>query len=96
MQIIRQLKGIRGSKPIGFGESRVLSSPDAIAKALEVYLRPPLDLEFDKEDYVKLPIVTDEDINKETQYQICSECGGTVEHEGGCSVCHDCGYSECG
>ena len=96
LRIIKQLKGIRGSKPIGFGENRVLSSPDAIAKALEIYLRPPLDLEFDKEDHVKLPIVTDEDVVKDTQYQICSECGGTVEHEGGCSVCHDCGYSECG
>lgn len=96
MQIIRQLKGIRGSKPIGFGENRVLSSPDAIAKALEIYLRPPLDLEFDQDDHVKLPIVSDEEVPKETQYQICSECGGTVEHESGCSVCHDCGYSECG
>ena len=25
----------------------------------------------------------------------CPECGGPVEHEGGCSVCHACGYSEC-
>ncbi len=96
-QIIKQLKGIRGSKPIGFGENRVLSSPDAIAKALEIYLRPPLDLEFDKDDHqIQMPIVSDEDVVKEVQYQICSECGGTVEHEGGCSVCHDCGYSECG
>jgi ribonucleoside-diphosphate reductase alpha chain len=25
----------------------------------------------------------------------CPECGGPVEHEGGCLVCHACGYSEC-
>ena len=25
----------------------------------------------------------------------CPECGGPVEHEGGCCVCHACGYSEC-
>jgi ribonucleoside-diphosphate reductase alpha chain len=25
----------------------------------------------------------------------CPECGGAVEHEGGCCVCHACGYSEC-
>ncbi len=25
----------------------------------------------------------------------CIECGGTVEHEGGCAVCHDCGFTKC-
>jgi ribonucleoside-diphosphate reductase alpha chain len=38
------------------------------------------------------------DINAESAKQdrgACPECGGIVEHEGGCSVCHVCGYSEC-
>lgn len=26
----------------------------------------------------------------------CPECGGTVEHEGGCAVCHNCGFTKCG
>ena len=26
----------------------------------------------------------------------CPECGGTMEHEGGCVVCRACGYSKCG
>jgi ribonucleoside-diphosphate reductase alpha chain len=25
----------------------------------------------------------------------CPDCGGPVEHEGGCCVCHACGFSEC-
>ena len=25
----------------------------------------------------------------------CPDCGGPVEHEGGCCVCHVCGFSEC-
>jgi ribonucleoside-diphosphate reductase alpha chain len=25
----------------------------------------------------------------------CPDCGGTVEHEGGCLVCHGCGFSRC-
>jgi len=25
----------------------------------------------------------------------CPECGGSIEHESGCCVCHSCGYSEC-
>ena len=26
----------------------------------------------------------------------CPECGKSVEHEGGCMVCRNCGYSKCG
>ena len=26
----------------------------------------------------------------------CPECGGRVEHEGGCMVCRNCGFSKCG
>ncbi|MDH4231837.1 MAG: ribonucleotide-diphosphate reductase subunit alpha, partial [Nitrospirota bacterium] len=26
----------------------------------------------------------------------CPECGGSVEHEGGCAVCHSCGFTKCG
>ncbi len=28
--------------------------------------------------------------------KFCPECGAKVAHEGGCVVCHDCGYSKCG
>ncbi|MDP4180177.1 MAG: vitamin B12-dependent ribonucleotide reductase [Bacillota bacterium] len=27
---------------------------------------------------------------------VCPECGLAVEHEGGCMVCRNCGYSKCG
>ncbi len=26
----------------------------------------------------------------------CPECGGAVEHEGGCVICRNCGFSKCG
>jgi ribonucleoside-diphosphate reductase alpha chain len=25
----------------------------------------------------------------------CPECGGNTQHEGGCEVCHDCGFTKC-
>jgi ribonucleoside-diphosphate reductase alpha chain len=28
--------------------------------------------------------------------RVCPECGKEVEHEGGCVVCRNCGYSKCG
>ena len=36
-----------------------------------------------------------EELSKYLNNKPCPECGGIVEHEGGCSVCHVCGYSEC-
>ena len=26
----------------------------------------------------------------------CPECGAPLSYEGGCCVCHSCGYAECG
>ncbi len=80
-QVIKQLLGISCHCPSGFGDNRVLSCADAVAKAIQSHL-----------------IASGYDINAETARQergACPECGGIVEHEGGCSVCHVCGYSEC-
>ncbi len=30
------------------------------------------------------------------EVHVCPECGGKVEHEGGCVICRSCGYSKCG
>jgi ribonucleoside-diphosphate reductase alpha chain len=27
--------------------------------------------------------------------ETCPECGLTISHEGGCLLCHNCGYSKC-
>ena len=31
-----------------------------------------------------------------SEIHICHECGGPVEHEGGCVICRNCGFSKCG
>lgn len=80
-QVVKQLLGISCHCPSGFGDNRVTSCADAVAKAIQNHM---LDNGYD--------------INAETARQergACPECGGIVEHEGGCSVCHVCGYSEC-
>lgn len=80
-QVIKQLLGISCHCPSGFGDNRVLSCADAVAKAIQAHM-----------------VANGHDINAETPTQergACPDCGGVVEHEGGCSVCRVCGYSEC-
>ncbi len=80
-QVIKQLLGISCHSPSGFGDNRVLSCADAVAKAIQSHMM--------ENGY---------DVNAEVAHQergACPECGGIVEHEGGCMVCHVCGYSEC-
>ncbi|ABL00104.1 vitamin B12-dependent ribonucleotide reductase [Pelobacter propionicus] len=80
-QVVKQLMGISCHCPSGFGENRVLSCADAVAKAIQAHL---IDGGYD------ISAVT-----ARQERGACPECGGVVEHEGGCSVCHACGYSEC-
>ncbi|RII31340.1 MAG: ribonucleoside-diphosphate reductase, adenosylcobalamin-dependent [Geobacter sp.] len=80
-QVIKQLLGISCHCPSGFGDNRVLSCADAVAKAIQAHM-----------------VASGYDVNSETakhERGACPECGGIVEHEGGCAVCHVCGYSEC-
>jgi ribonucleoside-diphosphate reductase alpha chain len=80
-QVVKQLLGISCHCPAGFGDSKILSCADAVAKAIQAHMHAG--------GY-------DTGIDKTTHERgACPECGGPVEHEGGCSVCHVCGYSEC-
>ena len=31
-----------------------------------------------------------------SEIHACPECGSVVEHEGGCVICRNCGFSKCG
>jgi ribonucleoside-diphosphate reductase alpha chain len=80
-QVIKQLQGISCHSPCGFGESKVLSCADAVAKAIQSHMAAHgRDTGNEKIAFVK---------------GACPDCGGIVEHEGGCVVCRLCGYSEC-
>jgi ribonucleoside-diphosphate reductase alpha chain len=76
-QAVKQMIGITCHKPAGFGDNRVTSCADAVAKAIQMHMSE-----------------TVEDALAQNG-GACPECGGPVEHEGGCCVCHACGYSEC-
>jgi ribonucleoside-diphosphate reductase alpha chain len=78
-QAVKQLIGITCHKPAGFGDNRVTSCADAVAKAIQMHMAEQCD----------------EAPRHSQNGGACPECGGPVEHEGGCCVCHACGYSEC-
>ena len=64
-------------------ENKVTSCADAIAQAIRLHVE-------------KRNGCRNTTLARSTQsFGACPECGGVVEHEGGCQVCHACGYSEC-
>lgn len=82
-EIVKQLKGVRCNQPVWYAGGAILSCSDAIAKALEKY-HSKGDGGNGKHD------------NEVIFIGACPECGGAVEHEGGCAVCHNCGFTRCG
>ena len=77
--IIKQISGIRCPNPHWSNGGQVLSCPDAISKVLASVAQVQVSQE--KEEGVAMGS--------------CPDCGGAVEHEGGCVVCRACGFSRC-
>ncbi len=96
--IISQLRGIRCPSTIRQPGMKCTSCPDAIARVIEKVVATH---EF-KEGGVQLPQEAVPAIKKAVepavaaQIRTCPECGAPVEHEGGCVMCRNCGYSKCG
>jgi ribonucleoside-diphosphate reductase alpha chain len=82
-EIIKQLKGISCHEPAWHSGGRILSCSDAIAKALEKYR-----VEGKKGNGDELKVFM--------LMGACPECGGAIERESGCLVCHNCGFTKCG
>jgi ribonucleoside-diphosphate reductase alpha chain len=86
-EIVEQLKGIRCHVPYGIGPNAVLSCADAIGKAVERRYMNGAVPQGAPEPQLSLV---------EVAQGACPDCGGSIEHEGGCVVCRLCGYSKCG
>lgn len=83
-QIIRQLLDISCHSPFGFGEKKILSCADAVAKAIQRHA-------FPNGHAASETIVT-----KSTIKGACPDCGGRLAYGEGCPKCPSCGYSQCG
>lgn len=88
-EVVRQLAGIGGGRPMGFGPNRVLSLPDGVARALAEYLghTPAVPQPRPEGSGTQLPMRIGD---------LCPECGeAALVNEEGCRKCYACGFSEC-
>jgi ribonucleoside-diphosphate reductase alpha chain len=88
-EVIDQLTGIGGQRPMGFGPNRVRSLPDAIAQVLARHIalveaeQPP--------EQLPLPITI-----PNPAADLCPDCGqASLVAMEGCRKCMNCGFSEC-
>lgn len=110
-KIHKQLRGISSDRAVGFGNNKVLSSPDAIAQVIERHLE-------EKEGIQQSLPIPDPGAAKTTNggtqtaqkpiihrfeeqaalsfIGTCPDCGSGLEFAESCVKCHACGYSECG
>jgi ribonucleoside-diphosphate reductase alpha chain len=94
-EIVEQLRGIGGSRSVGFGPNKIRSLPDAVAKALSLHFGfggngdHPMPLQVQIEE-------TPAEAETEKVGDICPSCGSpALVYEEGCAKCHACGHSEC-
>ena len=101
-EIVKHYKGISCDRTYGLGKESILSCPDAIGKALEMYLEEKKILEEpdSKSDTSVMSMRLIEKIIEVKGSKIdngaCPECGSPVIYAEGCRRClSNCGYSEC-
>ncbi|HRT82818.1 MAG TPA: TSCPD domain-containing protein, partial [Oscillospiraceae bacterium] len=102
--IVNQLKGIRCPSTIRQPGLKVTSCPDAIAKAVSKLYEQQVKIgawepaqDTTGPSAKKTATITLEDeYSSVSNMRFCPECGEKVEHEGGCVMCRNCGFSRCG
>jgi adenosylcobalamin-dependent ribonucleoside-diphosphate reductase len=85
-EVINQLSRIGGGQPTGFGASRILSLPDALARTLAEHVGQV------RAEAAAVDMPT----GKTRVGDLCKECGqATFIYEEGCKKCLSCGFNEC-
>jgi ribonucleoside-diphosphate reductase alpha chain len=111
-EVYDQLKGIRCPSTIRQQGMSCTSCPDAIAKVVmkvneTIEANKRKNQDHTESETVKMPSpmmgtggAGDSGIGKvpanSGEIHTCPECGSPVEHEGGCVICRNCGFSKCG
>jgi len=98
--IVKQLKGIRCPSPLWQPGGMVLSCSDAVAKALERFVKERGATEESAQAAGVAgaepgPAAKQNYVDKGDVCPECPECGSMVEYVEGCVVCRTCGFSKC-
>jgi ribonucleotide reductase alpha subunit len=106
-EIADQLRGIGGSRSVGFGMQQVRSLPDAVARALELHMEsikstpeevaaPNSNGHSNGHDHEEPVGANPLNLSELTVTgNLCPECGNAMVYEEGCRKCYSCGHSEC-
>ena len=103
-EVVNQLLGIGGGRPLGFGPQRVLSLPDGVAQVLADFLdrsaeEAPPQLANGTNGHAhpaSAVLQTAPPATPATVGDLCPDCGNSsLVNEEGCRKCNSCGYSEC-
>lgn len=95
--IVEQLSGIGGADTVGFGNNKVRSLADGVAKVLKDYLSNGHGGVIIGDTVISEEITTQQELPLTIQKgDLCSECGqATMVLEEGCAKCYSCGFSKC-
>jgi len=77
--IIEQLIGIGGASQVFQEGGLIMSIPDAIAKVLKKHFGENQKANRDRD----------------LTLEFCPDCGAKLNHDSGCIVCTQCGFSKC-
>ena len=97
--IIEQLSGIGGASSLGFGDNKIRSLPDALAKVLVKHFAMNM---LNGATNVPHKVVTETQTlvsatKNESNFDLCPKCGDAAfAFEEGCKKCYSCGFSACG
>ena len=102
-EVVNQLSGIGGGRPLGFGPQRVLSLPDGVAQVLADFLdrsaeEPPHAVVNGTNGHGHASAARQGGPSAPPAVvgDLCPDCGNSsLVNEEGCRKCNSCGYSEC-
>jgi ribonucleoside-diphosphate reductase alpha chain len=99
-EVVDQLSGIGGRRPLGFGHARVLSLPDGVSRVLREHLDAATEGEGGEGPNEETPkeaaALPQEGATSFRVGDLCPTCGqATFVNTEGCRRCYACGYSEC-
>jgi len=86
--LVKHLRGIRCPSPSWAEGGKVLSCADAVGIVMEHAMQY-------METGTAQSAISKHTDSLDNMSGACPECGGSLEHESGCSVCRSCGYSKC-